>query len=69
VRVRKECIDEVLCFISEKLRRDTVVLISVSACIAQIRVRCAWAGRSLRIFQPSEWLKNYCRKECVEVIS
>jgi hypothetical protein len=27
VRVRKECIDEVLSFISENLRRDTIVLI------------------------------------------
>jgi hypothetical protein len=29
VRVRKECIDEILSFISENLRRDTIVLIPI----------------------------------------
>jgi hypothetical protein len=45
VKVRKECVDKILSFTSEKLRRDRVVLhTNRSASIAQSRARCVQAG-------------------------
>jgi hypothetical protein len=45
VKVRKECVDKFLSFISEKLRRDTIVLISTEVqSIAQSHARSVQAG-------------------------
>jgi hypothetical protein len=53
MRVHKECVDEILSFISEKLRRVIVVLIPVEVQLYHKSCeRCVYASGSLILFQP-----------------
>ena len=64
VKVRIECIDRVLSFISEKLRRDIVFLITVGVQVSQRVVQ--GVHRRVEVLYFSNWgerLKNYCCRE------
>ena len=44
MKVCKECVDKILSFISEKIRRDIVVLIPTKVKVEHTRARCTQVG-------------------------
>jgi hypothetical protein len=67
VKVHKECIDKILSFISEKIRRDIIVLIYVEVHISHRVVQGVHRSVEVEEFSnPSKGLKDICCKECTE---